>query len=40
MSAIVRLMNQPSDNYIAEMLIKGLGAQFGTAGQHDRGRRR
>ena len=31
-SAIVRLMNQPSDNYIAEMLIKGLGAQFGTAG--------
>jgi D-alanyl-D-alanine carboxypeptidase/D-alanyl-D-alanine-endopeptidase (penicillin-binding protein 4) len=25
-------MNQPSDNYIAEMLIKGLGAQFGTAG--------
>jgi serine-type D-Ala-D-Ala carboxypeptidase/endopeptidase (penicillin-binding protein 4) len=31
-SAIVRLMNQPSDNYIAEMLIKGLGAQFGEAG--------
>jgi D-alanyl-D-alanine carboxypeptidase/D-alanyl-D-alanine-endopeptidase (penicillin-binding protein 4) len=31
-SAIVRLMNQPSDNYIAEMLIKGLGAQFGTEG--------
>jgi D-alanyl-D-alanine carboxypeptidase/D-alanyl-D-alanine-endopeptidase (penicillin-binding protein 4) len=31
-SAIVRLMNQPSDNYFAEMLIKGLGAQFGTAG--------
>jgi D-alanyl-D-alanine carboxypeptidase/D-alanyl-D-alanine-endopeptidase (penicillin-binding protein 4) len=31
-SAIIRLMNQPSDNYIAEMLIKGLGAQFGTAG--------
>jgi D-alanyl-D-alanine carboxypeptidase/D-alanyl-D-alanine-endopeptidase (penicillin-binding protein 4) len=31
-SAIVRLMNQPSDNYIAEMLIKGLGAQYGTAG--------
>jgi serine-type D-Ala-D-Ala carboxypeptidase/endopeptidase (penicillin-binding protein 4) len=31
-SAIVRLMNQPSDNYIAEMLIKGLGAQFGTSG--------
>jgi D-alanyl-D-alanine carboxypeptidase/D-alanyl-D-alanine-endopeptidase (penicillin-binding protein 4) len=31
-SAVVRLMNQPSDNYMAEMLIKGLGAQFGTAG--------
>jgi serine-type D-Ala-D-Ala carboxypeptidase/endopeptidase (penicillin-binding protein 4) len=31
-SAIVRLMNQPSDNYFAETLIKGLGAQFGTAG--------
>jgi D-alanyl-D-alanine carboxypeptidase/D-alanyl-D-alanine-endopeptidase (penicillin-binding protein 4) len=31
-SAIIRLMNQPSDNYIAEMLIKGLGAQFGAAG--------
>src|SRR3954451_461807 len=31
-SGIVRLMNQPSDNYIAEMLIKDLGAQFGTAG--------
>ena len=27
MSAIVRLTNQPSDNYIAEMLIKGLGAR-------------
>ena len=33
-----RQMNQPSDNYIAEMLIKGLGAQFGGAGLH--GRRR
>ena len=31
-SSIVRLMNQPSDNYIAEMLIKGLGAHFGEAG--------
>ena len=37
MSAIVRLMNQPSDNYIAEMLIKGLGAQFGDGRQHARG---
>jgi len=36
-SAIVRLMNQPSDNYIAEMLIKGLGAQFGTAGSTSAG---
>ena len=25
-------MNQPSDNYIAEMLMKGLGSQFGTVG--------
>ena len=33
-----RQMNQPSDNYIAEMLIKGLGAQFGGAGSHDRRR--
>jgi serine-type D-Ala-D-Ala carboxypeptidase/endopeptidase (penicillin-binding protein 4) len=31
-SAIVRLMNQPSDNYMAETLIKGLGAQFGEGG--------
>jgi D-alanyl-D-alanine carboxypeptidase/D-alanyl-D-alanine-endopeptidase (penicillin-binding protein 4) len=31
-AAIVRQMNHPSDNYIAEMLIKGLGAQFGDAG--------
>jgi D-alanyl-D-alanine carboxypeptidase/D-alanyl-D-alanine-endopeptidase (penicillin-binding protein 4) len=30
--AIVRLMNQPSDNFIAETLIKGLGAEFGVAG--------
>jgi D-alanyl-D-alanine carboxypeptidase/D-alanyl-D-alanine-endopeptidase (penicillin-binding protein 4) len=30
--AIVRLMNQPSDNYMAEVLIKGLGAQFGDGG--------
>jgi serine-type D-Ala-D-Ala carboxypeptidase/endopeptidase (penicillin-binding protein 4) len=29
---IVRAMNQPSDNYIAEMLIKDLGADYGTAG--------
>jgi D-alanyl-D-alanine carboxypeptidase/D-alanyl-D-alanine-endopeptidase (penicillin-binding protein 4) len=36
-SALVRLMNQPSDNYIAEMLIKGLGAQFGEAGSTSAG---
>jgi D-alanyl-D-alanine carboxypeptidase/D-alanyl-D-alanine-endopeptidase (penicillin-binding protein 4) len=29
---IVRTMNQPSDNYIAEMLIKGFGSQFGGEG--------
>jgi D-alanyl-D-alanine carboxypeptidase/D-alanyl-D-alanine-endopeptidase (penicillin-binding protein 4) len=31
-AAIVRQMNQPSDNYIAEMLMKALGAEYGTAG--------
>ena len=31
-ATIIKAMNQPSDNYIAETLIKGLGAQFGTAG--------
>ncbi len=31
-ASIVRSMNQPSDNYIAEMLMKGLGSEFGTAG--------
>ncbi|HWK25018.1 MAG TPA: D-alanyl-D-alanine carboxypeptidase/D-alanyl-D-alanine-endopeptidase [Solirubrobacter sp.] len=31
-STIVRQMNQPSDNFIAETLIKGLGAQFGATG--------
>ncbi len=31
-ASIVRSMNQPSDNYIAEMLMKGLGSQFGTVG--------
>jgi D-alanyl-D-alanine carboxypeptidase/D-alanyl-D-alanine-endopeptidase (penicillin-binding protein 4) len=29
---IVRTMNQPSDNYIAETLIKGFGSQFGGEG--------
>ena len=36
-SAIVRQMNQPSDNFMAEMLIKGLGAQFGGAGSTQAG---
>jgi serine-type D-Ala-D-Ala carboxypeptidase/endopeptidase (penicillin-binding protein 4) len=31
-AAIVRRMNQPSDNYIAEMLMKALGADHGSAG--------
>lgn len=31
-ATIARQMNQPSDNFIAEMLIKGLGAQFGGEG--------
>ena len=30
-------MNQPSDNYIAEMLSKGLGAQFGGEGSTEAG---
>jgi D-alanyl-D-alanine carboxypeptidase/D-alanyl-D-alanine-endopeptidase (penicillin-binding protein 4) len=29
---VVRLMNQPSDNYMAETLAKDLGAEFGSAG--------
>lgn len=32
MATITRQMNQPSDNFIAEMLIKGIGAQFGGEG--------
>jgi D-alanyl-D-alanine carboxypeptidase/D-alanyl-D-alanine-endopeptidase (penicillin-binding protein 4) len=37
MATIVRQMNQPSDNYIAEMLSKGLGAQFGGEGSTEAG---
>jgi D-alanyl-D-alanine carboxypeptidase/D-alanyl-D-alanine-endopeptidase (penicillin-binding protein 4) len=32
MAAIARLTNVPSDNFFAEMLIKGLGARFGAGG--------
>ncbi len=32
LAEIVRSMNVPSDNYIAETLVKALGADFGTAG--------
>jgi D-alanyl-D-alanine carboxypeptidase/D-alanyl-D-alanine-endopeptidase (penicillin-binding protein 4) len=34
---IVKAMNQPSDNYMAETLIKTLGADRGTAGSTDAG---
>lgn len=32
MDRLVALTNRPSDNYLAEMLIKGLGARFGSGG--------
>ena len=31
-ATLIRLTNTPSDNYLAEMLVKGLGARFGGAG--------
>jgi len=31
-STLIRLTNTPSDNYLAEMLLKGIGAKFGGAG--------
>jgi serine-type D-Ala-D-Ala carboxypeptidase/endopeptidase (penicillin-binding protein 4) len=34
---IVRAMNQPSDNYMAETLVKDLGAEFGSAGSTSAG---
>jgi serine-type D-Ala-D-Ala carboxypeptidase/endopeptidase (penicillin-binding protein 4) len=37
LAAIVKAMNQPSDNYIAETLVKGLGADYGTAGSTSAG---
>jgi serine-type D-Ala-D-Ala carboxypeptidase/endopeptidase (penicillin-binding protein 4) len=32
MATLIRLTNTPSDNFFAEMLLKGLGASFGGAG--------
>jgi D-alanyl-D-alanine carboxypeptidase/D-alanyl-D-alanine-endopeptidase (penicillin-binding protein 4) len=32
MRSLVRATNTPSDNYLAEMLLKGLGARFGRGG--------
>jgi serine-type D-Ala-D-Ala carboxypeptidase/endopeptidase (penicillin-binding protein 4) len=32
MRDLIRMTNVPSDNFIAEMLVKGLGAQFGAGG--------
>lgn len=31
-ASLIQLTNTPSDNYLAEMLLKGLGARFGGAG--------
>jgi D-alanyl-D-alanine carboxypeptidase/D-alanyl-D-alanine-endopeptidase (penicillin-binding protein 4) len=36
---LLRQMNQPSDNFMAEMLVKVLGAQFGGAGSTSAGAR-
>jgi serine-type D-Ala-D-Ala carboxypeptidase/endopeptidase (penicillin-binding protein 4) len=36
---LLRLMNQPSDNFMAEMFVKVLGAQFGGAGSTSAGTR-
>jgi D-alanyl-D-alanine carboxypeptidase/D-alanyl-D-alanine-endopeptidase (penicillin-binding protein 4) len=32
MATLIRLTNTPSDNFLAEMLMKGLGARFGDGG--------
>ena len=37
MSTLIRLTNQPSDNFFAEMLLKGLGARFGGRGSTQAG---
>lgn len=39
MSTISRLTNRPSDNYLAEMLIKAMGASFGGSGTTPSGAR-
>jgi D-alanyl-D-alanine carboxypeptidase/D-alanyl-D-alanine-endopeptidase (penicillin-binding protein 4) len=39
LATIVQAMNQPSDNYMAETLVKDLGAEFGTAGSTAAGAR-
>ena len=31
-ATLIRLTNSPSDNYLAEMLLKGIGARFGASG--------
>ena len=31
-ATLIRLTNSPSDNYLAEMLLKGIGARFGAGG--------
>ena len=40
MRDLIRLTNVPSDNFLAETLLKDLGAAFGGAGTHRGGRRR
>ena len=37
MSELVRRTNQPSDNFFAEVLLKGLGAMSGATGTTERG---
>jgi D-alanyl-D-alanine carboxypeptidase/D-alanyl-D-alanine-endopeptidase (penicillin-binding protein 4) len=39
MAKLIELTNTPSDNYLAEMLAKGLGARFGGAGTTTAGAR-
>lgn len=37
MATLIRLTLVPSDNYVAEMLLKGVGARFGTSGSTSAG---